>query len=396
VREPGLVDVVLRSEHTAFQLDHFRARCRFDAERAWRTDDRTLIANVGDEALFVPLDPHQELYGQIFFQSGRFQRLHRYRRLRATEWIAMIAAGQEPAWFGRYLPGELVLGDPGMRDAAIHAVQACIPHATILPVGVDRLIPDVSMSTGPRLVIAQERSDQGDLLIYDLEIADPRGVVRERWQGLKLRVVNRDAPRATWPVPLLGPYLERRMKALLPGSSLKVEVERNGHVGASERSDRVLKRAIGRAVPISRRPDGKPELTGIGNISVSATHARDVMLGVAGPDAPACDAEPAVARSASLWSDLLGPDRWNLAQLIMRENGEDVTLAATRAWVAGECLTKAGIGRTAPLVLRSATGGPDVLLGSGSLAIATFVVPDAKSQAPLVVGLLTRDNNASL
>ena len=41
------------------------------------------------------------------------------------------------------LPAELVLGDPAARDAAIHAVQACIPQATILPIGVDRLIPGV-------------------------------------------------------------------------------------------------------------------------------------------------------------------------------------------------------------------------------------------------------------
>jgi hypothetical protein len=37
-----------------------------------------------------------------------------------------------------------------------------------------------------------------------------------------------------------------------------------------------------------------------------------------------------------------------------------------------------------------------VLLGSGSLAIATFVLPQGKSQDPLVVGLLTRHDDASL
>ena len=26
-------------------------------------------------------------------------------------------------------PPDLVLGDPGERDAALHAIQACIPHA---------------------------------------------------------------------------------------------------------------------------------------------------------------------------------------------------------------------------------------------------------------------------
>ena len=354
------------------------------------------VADPGDEALEVPIDPHLDLYGQILFQGGRFQKLRGYRRLRATECVAAIAAGDQAAWFGRYLPGELILGDPATRDAAIHAVQACIPHATILPVGVDRLIPGVSSSTGPCFVIAKERSDQGDILIYDLAVSDESGVVRERWEGLRLRVVKRDEPRGSWPVPLLGPYLERRMRALLPWSRLTVEVERNGHVDQNERSDRLLQRAFGRPVPIVRRPDGKPELAGNGNISASATHARDMTLAVAGPDTLTCDVEPAIARSTSLWRDLLGPDRWELAQLIMSETGEDVTLAATRAWVAGECLTKAGVDRSVPLVLRGSTSGRDVLLGSGSLAIATFVLPDRNGQDSLVLGLLASHDDAIL
>jgi enediyne polyketide synthase len=396
VREPGRVDVVLRCENTAFQLDHFRATCRFDGARHDSTNPLGSVADPGDEALEVPIDPHLDLYGQILFQGGRFQKLRGYRRLRATECVAAIAAGDQAAWFGRYLPGELILGDPATRDAAIHAVQACIPHATILPVGVDRLIPGVSASTGPCFVIAKERFDQGDILIYDLAVSDESGVVRERWEGLRLRVVKRDEPRGSWPVPLLGPYLERRMRALLPWSRLTVEVERNGHVDQNERSDRLLQRAFGRPVPIVRRPDGKPELAGNGNISASATHARDMTLAVAGPDTLTCDVEPAIARSASLWRDLLGPDRWELAQLIMSETGEDVTLAATRAWVAGECLTKAGVDRSVPLVLRGSTSGRDVLLGSDSLAIATFVLPDGNGQDSLVLGLLASHDDAIL
>jgi enediyne polyketide synthase len=209
-------------------------------------------------------------------------------------------------------------------------------------------------------------------------------------------VVERALPRGTWPAPLLGPSLERRTKALLPGSSLSVQVERNGHDERRARSDRALKRASGSSLPIMRRPDGKPELAGDRRMRVSSTHAGNITLAVAGPDTVACDLEPAVARSTSLWRDLLGPDRWELARFIMRETGEDETLAATRTWVASECLTKAAIARSAPLVWRGANGSRDVLLASGSLAVATFILPEGNNQDALVVGLLVRHRDASL
>jgi enediyne polyketide synthase len=109
-----------------------------------------------------------------------------------------------------------------------------------------------------------------------------------------------------------------------------------------------------------------------------------------------CDAEAEVGRSASLWYHLLGTDRWELAQLISRETGEDINRAATRAWIASECLTKAGIARGAPLVLQGSTRGFEILLASGPLMIATFVLPDRNGQGPLVLGLLTRHHDASL
>ena len=42
-------------------------------------------------------------------------------------------------YFGAFLPQRLMLGDAGARDAAIHAIQGCVPHHDLLPVGVDRI-----------------------------------------------------------------------------------------------------------------------------------------------------------------------------------------------------------------------------------------------------------------
>src|SRR5262249_54300850 len=145
----------------------------------------------------------------------------------------------------QYLPDRLVLGDPAARDAAIHALQACIPQATILPVGVDRLIAGVAPGNGPSLVRARGRSEEGDLLVFAVEIKDEAGHTRERWEGLRLRVVDRREPEDDWPEPLLGPYLERRFKALVPGPPLAVAVQRDGDAGRGARSDHLFRRLLG-------------------------------------------------------------------------------------------------------------------------------------------------------
>ncbi len=409
VRQPGCVDVVLRSANTAFQLDHFRATCRFGAAAVSSRGAAVPDLEPGGEWLPVSVDPESELYGRLLFQDGRFRRLHRYRWLRATGCVAEIGGGEPVEWFGRYLPAEMVLGDPGARDAAIHAIQACIPQAIVLPIGVDRIVRGLSPMAGPCLVSARERADRGDLLIFDVEITDDKGDVFERWDGLKLRVVERLELGSAWPEPLLGPYLERWVRAVLPGSRVAVEVEWDSRAERRARSDRVFQRLLGKSAAIMRRPDGKPEIGNralilpwkdgdlvAGTCEVSAAHSRDVTLAVAGPGTVACDLEPCAVRSTDVWRDLLGAARWELAQLIARETGQSETEAATRTWVAGECLTKAGAVPTAPLMLGAPADTRAVVLHSGPFAIATLVLRDRKGSGPFVVGLLARRQDACL
>jgi enediyne polyketide synthase len=394
VTTPCRVDVVIRCDGTAFQLDHFRAVCRFGAAGPEHPVDAKPCLERPEDSPGVLIDPRTDLYGHLLFQGGRFRRLKGYRELRSTRCEAEIVAADPAAWFHRYLFPTLVLGDPAARDASIHAVQACIPQATILPIGVDRLTLDVVAGSGSRIIRARERSEQGDLLVYDLEVVDEQGHVRERWEGLRLRVVERRELDPDWPDPLLGPCLERRARSLLPGCEIAVEVERDGQSGRRSRSDRLIHRVLGECEGFARRPDGKPEAAD--GRGISAAHARDWTMAIAGRGTIACDLEPVVERPESVWRDLLGHDRWEMARLLARETGEPMDPAATRVWVALECLAKAGINPSAPMVFMRQARDSAVLLGSGPFRIATFVVPDRRNQGPLMVGLLARTDDARL
>ncbi|HEV2150140.1 MAG TPA: hypothetical protein VGR37_22270, partial [Longimicrobiaceae bacterium] len=117
------------------------------------------------------------------------------------------------------------------------------------------------------------------------------------------------------------------------------------------------------------RPDGKPEVAG--GPAVSASHARTVSLGVAGPGVGA-DVEPVVARGSVAWLDLLGAERQRLAALLAAEAGEDGDTAATRVWCAGESLKKGGAAPDAPLVLAALSPDGWVVLRSGPRVIPTY------------------------
>jgi enediyne polyketide synthase len=372
------VEIALRFSETGFQVDHFRAACCFepmakDSGRA-RQPPSTRIS----------LEPESDLYGDLLFQRGRFQRLTGYRKLAATVCCADIGVDSTGHWFARYLPAELVYGDPGSRDAAIHAVQACIPHAMLLPTRIERLEPGVLHGPGPWSVWAQERWCDEDEFCYTLEVRCADGSLRERWNGLRLKRIA-DAPTTTWAAPLLVPYIERRVKDLVPEADFSVGLHEDPSVERWASADCAIRQALGQDVIILRRPDGKPETAD--ERSVSAAHSGGFTLAVAGSGVVACDLESLVERAEGEWKDLLG-NSFALAQFISHETGEPLSIGATRVWCGLECTKKAGILKNAPLTFVSCSRDGWVRLGCGGSAIACFIATLKNSLAPIVVSIL--------
>src|SRR5580658_9839858 len=101
------VDVAIRSSDTGFQSDQFRATI-------WHSGTRPFDANRPVPAVRtsrVPLDAAADLYGGVFFQGKRFQRVLGYRRLAATSCVVDISAGSGDEWFGSYFSRAMGLGD---------------------------------------------------------------------------------------------------------------------------------------------------------------------------------------------------------------------------------------------------------------------------------------------
>jgi enediyne polyketide synthase len=367
--ENGCIEVRLRSEETDFQVDHFRATCRFASPNEANLQ-RLSLSPFDLEPL--PLNLRGDLYGRILFHGGRFQRLLGYRLLKAKECAAEISADDDATWFGPYLPAEFVLGNPASRDAALHAIQACIPHRRIVPTGIERLVIYRNVA-GAHMVRARERLHDGNNFVYDLEITDAHGGLIERWDGLRLRAVEMIAARGVWPDALLPPYLERRLEELAAAvTPVRIALERGFHEDRTAGSNKVIQQALGKPARIWRRPDGKPVAAGEEEISVA--HANDLTLAVAGAGGAACDMESVVSHPDDVWRSLLGEEKFKLAERIALERAESVDAAATRLWTAIECMKKIGQPAQAPLVLESNTEDGWVLLRSGTIVIPTCMV----------------------
>jgi enediyne polyketide synthase len=387
-RAPDLVEVCLRSQETDFHVDHFRALCRFGVGELPR--GLSMRTAVGCEALGNPctqtpleLEPARDLYGRLLFHRGRFARVGGYRLLEARDCLAELTPDHGAPWFGPYLPGGFVLGDAGARDAALHAIQASIPHRRLLPTGIDRLVLR-SASTVPRFARARERSRNGANFLYDVEISNAAGEVVESWEGLHLRAVEPIEPPAAWPEALLAPYWERRLEELAPDSHVHVVLQRGPRARAA--SDAAMQRALGGPDFVWRRPDGKPVVNS--ERGVSAAHAGELTVAVAGPPATACDLETVNERSADAWRALLGQEQFQLAGRLAEEQGEPTDIAGTRLWTALECIKKAGLSTASRLVLDLATPDGWVLLRSGGHIVATFPLRVRDLQTPVVFSVL--------
>ena len=368
--------MVVRSGRTGFTVDNVTAS--WPPPGGAPSDAGDLPDADGEP---VALDP-AELYGSLFFQDGRFRRLRRYLRLTATECVAEIEPGEPDGWFGRFLPQELVRGDPAARDAALHVLQACIPHAHVIPVSAGAIRSFGDDGPGPWRVRAREVSRSGPELTWDMAIVDGDGRVLERWDRLTLREIAPAAIADPWPEPLLANYVERRV------NGVRVALTKGGGE-PRELSARAIRRASGRPVELRHRPDGRPEA---GRMTVSAAHAAGLTLAVAGDGRIACDLEAVRSKPVATWRDVVGPAHTAL----LSELEDDRDTAATRIWTAVECLQKVGVPAASPLTVSGTSADGWLTLACGDLSVATYVTRVRRVDTSLALAVLTGTGDAQL
>jgi enediyne polyketide synthase len=363
------VEVAIRSAETGFEVDHFRAQVSLSG--AVPPDGPP--EQVAEGLPPVDLDPPAEMYGDVLFQGARFQRLRRYHRAAARHVDADVTVSGARDWFAAYLPSDLLLSDPGMRDALMHGNQVCVPEATLLPTGIERLYPaSGAMTAGEVRYCATERSRDGDAYIYDIAARTADGETVERWEGLRLQAVRKQDGRGPWLVPLLGSYLERSIEDLI-GARVAVAVG-PGQDGVEVTVGRVL----GRPADVAYDADGRPQVEGTG---IAVADGAGVILGVATLGTVACEVAPVSGGAA--------PAAYaGLAEQVGAALGERPDTAAARVRAALACLERAAADH-GPLEPVGPGQGPWAVFASGALRVVTLVTTLREVSDPVVFAILT-------
>jgi enediyne polyketide synthase len=372
-RRPGVIAVAVRSSITSFNVDHFTGECVFSAGSEGQRESAT--AEVTQRQI-LPLVPEGDLYGRILFHQGRFRRITAYHELQAKRCVAGISGSGKQQWFARYLPDDMLLGNAASRDAIIHCIQACIPHKTVLPTGVDSVVTSAEWTNESAIVTAEEREHNGDDFIYDVTVEDSNGRVRERWNGLRLHAIAPIETQWPWPAALFAPYVERRLAEILPATDVRIsfhEATANEDLNSS-----------------CHRPDGKPEEQAHPEMRASRSHCGSLILTVRSQESVGCDMEHCADRDEASWTGLLGEQWLSMARMIANHSDIALDQSATQVWALKESLRKCGAAFDQHLQIETQTPDGWTVLSSGELQAVTFGISIQGFQDRVAFAFVTR------
>jgi enediyne polyketide synthase len=327
------VDVAIRCEDDSFATDCMRATFVFAAAalQSKRPDrPRHEVVQIAARAL----------YGPLLFQEGAFQRIDAYSQLSARRIAASLLATPRRAWFAALESQSLVLGDPGIHDALLHALQAAVPHLRVVPISIERI---ALHGKGPAVRLeAMEISATADVFTFDIFAFDAADALVEYWVGATFKTI---ADIAVDPViaavpEIAGPYVERVARAATEEASIEVALVAGSVANPEFQRERALA-MLDLHGRVFSRSDGKPlVIGGEAPIHLSIAHCQNLTLAVKAKKEIGCDLETVDRRPHDDPPAALSPLGQSLTAQLTASDAEQRPTAITRIWAFHEAAVK--------------------------------------------------------
>jgi enediyne polyketide synthase len=291
------------------------------------------------------------LYGGVCFHGPRFQQLGEVLSLSAIECQVTTGGRDEASLYGAFLPPEHAGGSPLLRDSVMHALQLCVPHQIVLPVGVAQVSLGRLDPRQAYLIAARQCSSDGHRFVFDIDVVDQRGVAVERWRGLELMC----APPAS--------AVERRLPlapVLLEAIAGRIAMD---ELDAGPVRVRLYTGLARHAASAAARTELAADARAGRRHASSATHFDEFALVLASDaERVTIDVQLDPRYGLDRWRLMLGEARWQFSARLAQLHGLAPDAAALCTWALSECLVKLGLDGW-PLASADSTRRPTAAIG---------------------------------
>ncbi|GAA3648170.1 type I polyketide synthase [Flavivirga jejuensis] len=198
------------SEDSSFEVKCFEATITY---KSVQVANRNSIDTSSLTKLAIHTPTH--FYDDLLFHHGPFRRIKHFHEVNALDALALTTTSLEESWFGDFVSANLILGDPGLNDAAIHCHQACRPSQQLLPTAASEIYINANPVEGSLYIHTNELEEIGNETTINVYITNAEGEVKQYWKGLVLTKVTGVDKNQKWIPELLKPYLEYHIKKII-------------------------------------------------------------------------------------------------------------------------------------------------------------------------------------
>ena len=360
------VKVGIRTEQTAFKIDHFAGTFIIgDIKPGVKTN-----LPLGEP---LAINPQTDLYGDLLFQGERFQRMGSIYSLSREESVFRSYAitsetelVQES--FGEGIESYMILGDPYLRDVLLQSSQLNISQYICLPISIGKIeFFQNSDSEGDDRIVTSLLVEQKDKeCIGEVFVSDKQGNILEKLTGYRVRIMEENLSNPT-PEELANPEkrdvkkLQDKLKTAFAALELKqpgvgLGYAPNLQVLPKEQRRLQEKPIIAKAIQaqlglspehpldfeITTLESGKPQLEGasVAGLHVSLSHCDRYCLSAVGNKPQGVDIELITHRSLEDWTALLSFKHTKILNELVGQ-GDNMDVAGTRIWSSIEAVRKA-------------------------------------------------------
>jgi len=159
----------------------------------------------------LDFDVNHKFYDDLLFHNGPFRRIKEFYTLQSIDSLAKAQTSIKDSWFGAFVSDQLILGDTGLNDAAIHCHQACRPSQQLLPTGARNIYIDPSNTNDTVYIKTMERYEDKNETIVDVFVYDEEKKIKQVWEGMILTNVKGVIRSPEWNSYFLAPFLEYKI-----------------------------------------------------------------------------------------------------------------------------------------------------------------------------------------